>query len=64
MVHAVDILLKIAEYVSFAGIIPDMVVQARKSNAVYVGDALNYKINGYTLSVSCTTRAECDDSTT
>ena len=40
---AVDVLLKIAKYASFARIIPDMVVQARKNNAVYVGDALNYK---------------------
>ena len=42
-VHAVDVVLKIAEYVSFVRIIPDMVVQARKNNAMYVGDALNYK---------------------
>ena len=40
--NAMDVLLKIAEYASFAWITPGMVVQARK-NTVYVGDALNYK---------------------
>ena len=42
--HAADVLLKIAKCASFVRITPGMVVETRKSNSVYLGDALNYKM--------------------
>ena len=40
--HAVDVSLKIADFASFVRITPVMVVLAKKSNAVYAGNVLNY----------------------